>query len=404
MTTPIKTQCPHCHTCFKVQQTQLNQVNAAVHCDQCQQSFLVNKHLVVNADTSHDTIKKSTVETQADKPRTHKTSKQTKPSAREKHTSDTLIHDGLIHDDMDIDEPEESILEYDSLDSMDAWLTQASHSAPIATPDKRSNTHKSDTTKKPHRSTASSLNASPVTNANPAPQSVLSSTAANDIHANIDNKDDNSWLEKLLEEQSKREEEPVEDTDLSQLLIDLGVPTKDEGSAFEEQLKKSQRQFAPTPTSRSIATILWLLGCLVLALLLAAQYVIFNLETLVKDPVQAQRLQAVCSVAACSLPSADLTVLSINELAHRSSRINTAGTFSDISATLNNQGVQAQLYPNIKVSVYGNSALIGEFVAVPDDYLLGKHGQLAAGNNKPLLFTIPVANAQIDRVTMTALY
>lgn len=28
---------------------------------------------------------------------------------------------------MDSDEPEESVLEYDSLDSMDAWLTQASN-------------------------------------------------------------------------------------------------------------------------------------------------------------------------------------------------------------------------------------------------------------------------------------
>ena len=38
-----------------------------------------------------------------------------------------MIHDGLIYDDMDSDEPEESVLEYDSLDSMDAWLTQASN-------------------------------------------------------------------------------------------------------------------------------------------------------------------------------------------------------------------------------------------------------------------------------------
>ena len=50
MTTPIKTQCPHCQACYSVRQTQLNQVNATISCDRCQQSFLVNKHLVVNSE------------------------------------------------------------------------------------------------------------------------------------------------------------------------------------------------------------------------------------------------------------------------------------------------------------------------------------------------------------------
>ena len=80
------------------------------------------------------------------------------------------------------------------------------------------------------------------------------------------------------------------------------------------------------------------------------------------------------------------------------------GTFSDISAILNNQSTKAQLYPNIKVSVYGTDNLIGEFIAAPNDYLLGKPSQLAASNNRQLLFTIPVDNAQIREITMTPLY
>ena len=82
----------------------------------------------------------------------------------------------------------------------------------------------------------------------------------------------------------------------------------------------------------------------------------------------------------------------------------TTGTFSDISAILNNQSTKAQLYPNIKVSVYGTDNLIGEFIAAPNDYLLGKPSQLAASNNRQLLFTIPVDNAQIREITMTPLY
>nr|WP_267442915.1 DUF3426 domain-containing protein [Psychrobacter sp. 28M-43] len=324
-------------------------------------------------------------------------------SISKKKSSDTLIHDDLIYDDMDIDEPEEDVQEYDSLDSMDAWLTQASNTSPsVATTEKpkaplSKETIKSSnsSTKKPSTSTIS---------ASSSTQDMLSSAAANDIHANVESTDNNSWLQKLLEEQNQDEETPPDDTDLSQLLSDMGVPVKDEDPAADDRLRKTQLPFAPAQTTRSIASLLWILGCLVLALLLAAQYVIFNLENLVKNPAYAQRLQSICSVAACSLPSADLSALTINNTFHRSSQIKTAGTFSDIGATLSNGSPQSQLYPNVKISVYGKDEIIGEFIADPNDYLLGKQSQLAANTDRQLLFTIPVANAQIRDITMTALY
>jgi predicted Zn finger-like uncharacterized protein len=425
MTTPIKTQCPHCQACFKIQQTQLNKVNATVSCDQCQQSFLVNKHLIVTSDTpnSSDISNSSSTQTTAtahhnvqsklnnqsasstsSRNQANNISSKAKSSLNKKRSSDTLIHDYLIYDDMDIDEPEDSILEYDSLDSMDAWLTQATNtnSAPTSA-DTSQNTSFKTANKTNERFTKSSA-VHATTMPSLIAQEVLSSAAANDIHASIDDIADNSWLEALLEEQNKREEKPVDDTDLSQLLLDMGVPIRDEGNSITEHAKKTQSQFASTPTTHSIASMLWVLGCLVLALLLAAQYLMFNLETLVKNPANAQRLQTVCSVAACSLPSADLTALTITDPSHRSSQIKTAGTFSDISAILNNQSTQAQLYPNIKVSVYGADNLIGEFIAAPNDYLLGKPSQLTANNNRQLLFTVPVANVQIREIIMTPLY
>jgi len=324
-------------------------------------------------------------------------------SISKKKPSDTLIHDDLIYDDMDIDDPEEDVQEYDSLDSMDAWLTQASNTSPsVATTEKpkaplSKETIKSSnsSTKKPSTSTIS---------ASSSTQDMLSSAAANDIHANVESTDNHSWLQKLLEEQNQDEETPQDDTDLSQLLSDMGVPVKDEDPAADDRLRETQLPFAPTQTTRSIASLLWILGCLVLALLLAAQYVIFNLENLVKNPSYAQRLQSICSVAACSLPSADLSALTINNTFHRSSQIKTAGTFSDIGATLSNGSPQSQLYPNVKISVYGKDEIIGEFIADPNDYLLGKQSQLAANTDRQLLFTIPVANAQIRDITMTALY
>lgn len=167
---------------------------------------------------------------------------------------------------------------------------------------------------------------------------------------------------------------------------------------------QAQAKFAPTPARHSIASLLWTLGCLVLALLLFAQYVIFNLETLVKNPAHAERLQTICTIAACSLPSADLSALTITELNHKPSQIKKTGTFSEVSATLNNQSPQAQLYPNVKVSVYGTDALLGEFIAAPDDYLLSTQNQIAAASRRQLLFTIPVANAQIREVRINPIY
>jgi len=418
MTTPIKTQCPHCQACYSVRQTQLNQVNATISCDRCQQSFLVNKHLVVNSEVIQKPTSQKNIPAQQ-KAQTQPISNEQKattssnqhnpqnvpnrptPSISKKKSSDILIHDDLIYDDMDIDDPEENVQEYDSLDSMDAWLTQASNTSPsVATTEKPKATPSKETIKSPNPSTkkpsTSTISAST--------QDMLSSAVANDIHANVESTHNNSWLQKLLEEQNQDEETLPDDTDLSQLLSDMGVPVKDEDPAADDRLRKTQLPFAPTQTTRSIASLLWILGCLVLALLLAAQYVIFNLENLVKSPAYAQRLQSICSVAACSLPSADLSALTINNTFHRSSKIKTAGTFSDIGATLSNGSSQAQLYPNIKISVYGRDELIGEFIADPNDYLLGKQSQLAASTDRQLLFTIPVANAQILDITMTALY
>ena len=420
MTTPIKTQCPHCQACYSVKQTQLNQVNATISCDRCQQSFLVNKHLVVNSEVIQKPTPQKNIPAQqkaqtqpiSNEQKTSTSSNQHNPqnvpnrptsSTNKKKSSDTLIHDDLIYDDMDIDDPEENVQEYDSLDSMDAWLTQASNTNPsVATTEKPKAPSSKETIKSPNPSikkpSTSTISASSST------QDMLSSAAANDIHANVESTDNNSWLQKLLEEQNQDEETPLDDTDLSQLLSDMGVPVKDEDPAADDRLRKTQLPFAPTQTTRSIASLLWILGCLVLALLLAAQYVIFNLENLVKNPAYAQRLQSICSVAACSLPSADLSALTISNTFHRSSQIKTAGTFSDIGATLSNESTQAQLYPNVKISVYGRDKLIGEFIADPNDYLLGKQSQLAANTDRQLLFTIPVANAQIRDITMTALY
>lgn len=436
MTTPIKTQCPHCHAIFNINKTQLDQKTATVCCEHCQQSFLVNNNLIVTAATEQTTddivvesktaaISTSNISIDKQNSTVSPESKTvTKPNITSKPAEadilihdnmldDDLIYDELIHDDMEIEDFEEEDLEYGSLDSMDAWLTQATDNNPTAIKDK--NIHSAKNNSKT-LDKSSHLSVSPVENASLVKTSLnenssaahvaLSSAAANDIHANIDDNTDESWLEKLLKEQNQSEDTTKDQTDLSELLASMGVSIKDEDHTNVLRVKQQQAQdkFSPTPARRSIASLLWTLGCLVLILLLFAQYVIFNLDNLVKNPAHAERLQKVCAIAACSLPSANLAALSTSDTKHQPSRIKTASSFSDISVTLNNQSAQAQLLPHVKVSVYGDNALIGAFIAAPEDYLLSTQSQLGASSRKQLLFTVAVANAQISKVSVEPIY
>ena len=427
MTTPIKTQCPHCHASSNIKTTQLNQKTATVCCENCQQSFLVNNNLIVTADTDPsnknitgiNSVNSSVISEDKENASSNKptmlidddnsdlqSNLSIKPEA-----ANILIHDDMIHDDMDIEADGDDNLEYDSLDSMNAWLTQnndINHTATISdTPQKNPSTKldkNSDASVNTLETTSSATGS--LTDAPSSAQIALSSAAANDIHANIDSNADESWLEKLLKEQNQSEDAPKDETDLSQLLLSMGVSFKEEDSSNAAHAKKMQAQdkFSPTLARRSIASLLWVFGCLVLALLLFAQYVIFNEKDLVKNPTYAERLQKICSIAACSLSSADLAALTINDIKYKPSQIKPASRFSDISLTLNNQSAQAQLYPHVKVSVYGSDALVGEFIAAPDEYLLSKQSQLGAKSRRQLLFTIPVANTQISKVTINPIY
>ena len=427
MTMPIKTQCPHCHASSNIKTSQLNQKTATVCCENCQQSFLVNNNLIVTADTGLsnknvtgiNSVNSSIIsENKANASSNTSTmlvdddnsDLQSHPSTKPK-AANILIHDDMIHDDMDIEADSDEDLEYDSLDSMDAWLTQnndINHTATINHTLQKNPSTKLDTNSNASVNTLETTSSATgsLTDAPSSAQIALSSAAANDIHANIDSNADESWLEKLLKEQNQSEDTPKDETDLSQLLLSMGVSFKEEDSSNAAHAKKMQVQdkFSPTPARRSIASLLWVFGCLVLALLLFAQYIIFNLNNLVKNPVYAERLQKICSIAACSLPSADLAALTMNDIKHKPSQIKKANTFSDISVTLNNQSPQTQLYPHVKVSVYGSDALIGEFIAAPDKYLLSMQSQLGAESRRQLLFTIPVANTQISKVIINPVY
>lgn len=445
MTTVIKTQCPHCQASFKLPRAQLNRADTKGRCNRCQHIFLVNEHLLVSAENQALTPNKITyankqahdVEYEENEKKIFLNKKSAinsnaQPSTSSKEKDVNLDANILIHDDMEIDEPPEALTEYDSLDEMDAWLTQvdASPSNNYNTTESTSSDNNADsladantTHLQPIIPTVTSLRSNANANRSNTPnannhqrtaEKSISSAIANDIHARVAASDgsdinENAWLETLLKEQNGLDSSAVneqDDTDLSQLLTDLGVSPDEEENTNQARDNniKARVQLSPTSTQNSIATGLWAAGCLVLALLLMAQYVIFNLDNLVKNPTVAARLQTICSSAACSLPHADITALNIKKLAYRPSKVKSAATFSDVQADLINESPQSQLLPNLKVSIYGSNAIIGEFIAQPADYLLSTENQLAAERSKSVMFTIPVATNQISDVQIIPIY
>lgn len=418
MTTAIKIQCPHCHASFNLPCAPLNQAAVKGRCGHCQHIFLVNEQSVVSVPTQLSATAETTPATNSltnnkqkillnektvtDNAKLSTTSKQTDSDA------DTNI---LIHDDMEMDETSDAIDGYGSLDEMDAWLTKLDATPTLAN-------HAELTGTEDNADTPDALILPNTGHSQLTVNTSISSADANDIHASVGassgkHTSENAWLETLLQEQNQEQDESTtsnvsqpNNTDLTQLLTNIGVKAIDEETLNQARVSKIQAQGQSSSISHhhSIAKGLWLAGCLVMLLLLSAQYVIFNIDTLVKNPTVAARLQAICSIAACRLPHADISALTVNNISYRSSKVTAAPTFSDIQANIVNESTQSQLLPSLKVSVYGKNDIIGEFIAQPKDYLSSTESQLAGERSKSVMFTVPVRAKQISKVMITPIY
>lgn len=360
MSSPIKSQCPHCQTVVSLPRLALNEARSTLHCEQCGNVFLANDHLIVPAKASSN--------------------------------EDDL----LIHDDMDI-ETTEAFQDYHSIDDMEAWLNQHETQS-------NQNDHSAAPNQEP------SLTAPNRQSTNSIKKEAAHFQKANNLASNQRNSAaENAWLEDLLQAQANSDQPQAvhpDDPELTQLLSDMGMKTDDaEHLEKQRQAKIAARlRLDDQPKRQSIATFLWAIGCVVLGLLLAAQYVIFNLDSLIKNPTYAARLQNLCTIAACSLPHADIAKIAISEPQIRASKVKSAKKFSDIQATLINQSDDPQLLPNMKVHLYNDTTLVGEFIARPEDYVLAYESQLGANHQKSIMFTVPLNKTYLNQVIIEPFY
>ncbi len=154
-----------------------------------------------------------------------------------------------------------------------------------------------------------------------------------------------------------------------------------------------------------ISAFLWFIGCILLTALLVVQYTIFNINKLVKQPNAQKKLAIVCKILSCSLPSAELDNLYIDNVQHRRSKIGNSDKETDIIASVNNLSDSRQLYPNLKIMIHGVNGLSAELVLRPKDYLLlEKQTEMASSSENFFMLTIPINDDEISNIDITPFY
>lgn len=400
----ITTKCPHCHTKFDIPAAQFEDSTAKGRCSQCHKTFFINDHIV---DTSTQAPKTADTTVSSPSPLNNSTvnnrSQVTDPPPKPKAKSPTTQADAdLIHDDMAIEEDDDlgdigDALIYDDMD------INTSKNATSALAELDIDALFNDTDESEDNGTQPKQRATYDTPVNV--KKTIRSSNANDVNTrNRQHTDDNAWLEGLLQEKESTATKSAahnDHTDLSELLSQMGMEADRVTAKPHRPASRTDTFSQPLP----VASILWAIGCVVLILLLFAQYLIFNADAIIKNPEKASTLHSICAIASCSLPAANLQQLTMADSMHRPSQVKDADFFSDIGVDIVNQSDNSQLLPSLLIKVYGdNNILLGDFLAEPEDYLLSPQTQMAASSTLPVLFTIPIENQHITQVAIQPLY
>ena len=360
MTTASNLQCQHCNRPINLLQAIITESGVKTNCEHCQQTFVVDKPISCNkADIAENEVINAV-------------------SPIDDHM--------LIHDDMEIDDVINlnPIAEYDSLEGMNAWVTK--------------------------------LETAPSTHIN----DLINNNTIHDYSINSEATDNRATDTKIAIAIDSIDKSTSSSTSFHTDAIgerhhDARITRKAISSADANNIRASiatdtQKRMQSSGVNSShhntpaISSLLWSVGSGLLILLLFMQYIIFNIDTLAKTPAVASRLQAVCSVFSCTIPSADINAFVITKPTVKATQVRNAKNFSDIQAQLINESVQVQLLPNLKVSIYNKDTIIGEFVAQPSDYLLSSETKLTAERRKSVMFTVPIIAKKVSKVMIEPIY
>lgn len=229
--------------------------------------------------------------------------------------------------------------------------------------------------------------------------------------------DDEAWLTDLLEADNKRPDSVIDNkltplnrqnNDVTSMLEDLGVGVKYEmpPSQDEYQQKLDQRLSAQVASQSRVKTgsgmtAVWAIGSLLLGLALLVQYMLFNMNELVKDPSKAGHIATLCSIIQCKPPLADTNAIDVKTLS-----INSASDpqKSDMILALKNTTQQNVLFPNLKVTLREGNATKAQFVLTPSQYTEANNVTMLSGQIQPLKLRIDYPKSKFEQANVDVFY
>lgn len=231
--------------------------------------------------------------------------------------------------------------------------------------------------------------------------------------------DEQAWLLSLMAQAddneaaddtagAKRGMDGVFNTDIfDQIPIDIRSEQQADLLAYQQKIDErlSQQVSSQQLANAKIfnMSIIWGLGSLLLVFLLAAQYIIFNIDTLITSKTNAAVLSNIChKIPACQLPIADTGLIDVQMLALAQSSKQAGQT--DVVFTLTNTTDNNIIYPSVKVSLRSGNTILAQTLLTPTDYLEAGNNYLMPHQIKPVKLRIDFPKTKVQAANIELIY
>lgn len=231
--------------------------------------------------------------------------------------------------------------------------------------------------------------------------------------------DEQAWLLSLMAQAddneaaddtagAKRSMDGVFNTDIfDQIPIDTRSEQQADLLAYQQKIDERLSQQVSSQQSLNAKFfnmgIIWGLGSLLLIFVLAAQYIIFNINTLLTSKTNAALLSTIChKVPACQLPLADTELIDVQmlKLAHSPKQ---AGQ-TDVVFTLTNTTDNNIIYPSVKVSLRSGNTILAQTLLTPSHYLEAGNNYLMPHQIKPVKLRIDFPKTKVQAANIELIY
>ncbi len=231
--------------------------------------------------------------------------------------------------------------------------------------------------------------------------------------------DEQAWLLSLMAQAddneaaddtagAKRGMDGVFNTDIfDQIPIDTRSEQQADLLAYQQKIDErlSQQVSSQQLANAKIfnMSIIWGLGSLLLVFLLAAQYIIFNIDTLITSKANAAVLSKIChKIPACQLPIADTGLIDVQMLALAPSSKQAGQT--DVVFTLTNTTDNNIVYPSVQVSLRSGNTILAQTLLTPTDYLEAGNNYLMPHQIKPVKLRIDFPKTKVQAANIELIY